>query len=175
MDHLTQFATDVAQSAGRLPMDHYGHMQSLEYKLKTNFKTRVDDLSDQLIRETIIRRFPSHSIYSEEQDTRLRGSEFIWVVDPLDGTVPYSYGTSDHFAVSIALLRDSRPLLGVICAPLRKELYVAERGRGATCNNRPLRVNPVHDLNRALLASDCGKLDRKALLPYKARLPARTG
>ncbi len=175
MNQLTQFAVETARAAGQLLLDNHSRMQTLEWKLRTNFKTRVDDLSDQLIRDAIIRRFPDHGIYSEEQEARLEGSEYSWVVDPLDGTIPYSYGSSDHFAVSIALLRNSEPLLGVIFAPLRDELYLAERGQGASCNGRPLRVNPVPDLNRALMAADCGKLEREALLPHLSRLLAPDG
>ncbi|MCL4369460.1 MAG: inositol monophosphatase [Chloroflexi bacterium] len=175
MNHFTKFAIEVAQAAGQLLLDHHGRMQTLEFKLRTNFKTQVDDLSDRLIRSAIIGNFPGHSILSEEQDARLQDSEFTWVVDPLDGTVPYSYGTSDHFGVSIALLQGREPILGVTFAPLRRELYVAERGGGASCNGRPLEVSRVDDLNRALMAADCGKLERESLIPYQQRLLAADG
>ncbi len=175
MTPFTQFAIETAQAAGRLLLDNHGRMQTLEFKLRTNFKTQVDDLSDQLIRKAIVGRYPDHTIYSEEQTARLQDSEYSWVVDPLDGTVPYTYGISDHFAVSIALLQGREPILGVIFAPLRGELYVAERGRGASCNGRPVRVNRVENLNRALMAADTGKLEREALIPYEKKLLAADG
>ncbi len=82
-----------------------------------------------------MKSFPDHNIYSEEQQNVDRGSEFTWVVDPLDGTIPYTFGISDHFSVSIALVKKNTPILGVIYAPKRNELYVAEKGEGAFCND----------------------------------------
>ena len=81
--HYRNFAITLAQDAGKILMRHYGHMQKIEHKSRTDFKTRVDDESDAFIRRKIIHTFPDHNIYSEEERTRNRNSDFSWVIDPL--------------------------------------------------------------------------------------------
>ena len=165
-----EFAISVAKEAGNLLMRHYGKMQKLEWKLATNFKTQVDDESDKLIRERIKENFPKHNIYSEEQDAIEQKSEYNWVIDPLDGTIPYAYGISDHFTVCVALVRNKTPILGVTYAPKRKELYVAEKGKGASCNGEKITSSLEDELNHAIIALEGGKatkfFNRKSIVPY---------
>lgn len=175
MEKYKEFAIKTAKEAGKLLVDKHGQIQKLEYKLKTNFRTQVDMESDKLIREAIIKNFPDHNIYSEEEDDRNNSSEFSWVFDPLDGTLPYTFGISDHFGVSIALVKGKTPILGVIYAPKRDELYVAEQGKGAFCNNSRIRASPVEDINKAMIALDYGKLEREKIIDYLAKLLSDRG
>ena len=152
-----KFAIETAQEAGNLLMRNYGRMQSLDWHSRTNFKIEVDDLSDKLIRKRIEDTFPEHNIYSEEQEGIDRNSEFSWVIDPLDGTIPYTYGISDHFSVCIALVKEKEPVLGVIYAPKRNEIYVAEKGAGAFCNADAISVSLEDNINHALVGTDPGR------------------
>ncbi|MBI5393451.1 inositol monophosphatase [Candidatus Woesearchaeota archaeon] len=174
-----QFAINTAKAAGNILMLHYQQIQEMEYKLKTNFKTKVDDLSDAFIRTEIQKHFPEHNIYSEEQENLEQQSDYTWVVDPLDGTLPYTYGISDHFAVSIGLAYKKRFILGVIYAPLRKELYVAEEGKGAFLNNKKITISTLSDINKAMLGIDygkgCGKNERLEILQLQRKLLADDG
>ena len=160
-------------------MKHYGKMQELIWKLKTNFKTQVDDESDAYIRACIQRRFPDHSIYSEETLAKEQESEWSWIVDPLDGTLPYTYGINDHFSVCIALAHHKQPVVGVISAPLRKELYVAEQGIGAYCNGEKISVSLEEEVNKVLIDFGGGKetnsFRRVTVAPYLAKLLSATG
>ena len=157
LSNYRTFAVKTALKAGDILMRNYGKIQALEWKLKTNFKIQVDDESDALIREEISRKFPAHSIYSEENRDKLGKSDLSWVVDPLDGTIPYTYGFCDHFSVCISLARGKKPIVGVIYAPLRNELYVAEEGNGVHCNNRKIRVSRNNNLNRSIIGFGAGK------------------
>lgn len=175
LQECRKFAVQTAQRAGRLLMRNYGKMQKLEWVLKTNFKTEVDTKSDNLIRAAISKKFPGHNIFSEENLAKDSGSELSWVVDPLDGTIPYRYGINDHFAVCLGLIRFYNPILGVIYAPKRKELYEAAQGQGAFLNGRPISVSQETNINHVLMGVDSGKLNRTASLGILEKLRADDG
>ena len=175
MTRYKEFAIRVAKEAGKILMDHYGELQKLEYTLRTNFKIKVDDESDSLIRSAIMEEFPDHNILSEEQENRQNDSEYSWVVDPLDGTLPYTFGISDHFGISIALVKGKAPILGVIYAPMRDELYTAELNKGAFLNQSAIRVSLVENINRAMIGVDYGKLSRGRIVGYQEKLLSDNG
>ncbi len=108
--------------------------KNIAIQTKQNWRdlvTRADIECDKAIREVITKTFPSHSIFSEELG---RGSEknaeWLWVIDPIDGTVNYTMG-EPMFGISIALLHNNQPYLGVVSMPALQELYWAEAGSGA--------------------------------------------
>src|SRR5881628_1874328 len=104
--------------------------------------------------------FPDDAILSEEHGVAAAGSSGRrWIVDPLDGTTNYAHGLP-VFGVSIALQAGRRVVLGVVYDPSRDELFVAERGRGATLNDAPIRVSATASLDESLLATG---------FPYKIR------
>lgn len=170
-----QFAVDLATQAGEILLSHYGAMQKLEWKLRTNFKTQVDDEVDSLIRRRITEAFPEHNIYSEEAAAKENQSEYSWVVDPLDGTLPYTFGVNDHFSVCIALAKGKMPVLGVTNAPKRGELYVAELGKGSRLNGQPIQTGDQADLNQAFIDLEYGKIDRAKHLAYQEKLLVADG
>ncbi len=170
-----RFAVNTARAAGHLLLKSQDRAHQIEWKLRTNFKTETDDASDQLIRDEIVSNFPDHNIFSEESAYRDRSSPFTWVVDSLDGTIPWAYGINDHFSISIALCRGKKPIVGVIYAPRRDELYVASEGNGTTLNNTPVSPLQETDINRVLMGIDFGKTDRTSGLPYLAKLLAPDG
>lgn len=169
------FAEQLTQEATAIMMANHGKMQQLEYKLRTNFKTQVDDEIDQHVRRRIHETYPDHNIYSEEEADEDRRSEWSWVVDPLDGTLPYTYGMNDHFGVCVALVKGKTPVLGIVSQPKREDYYLAELGKGATRNGQPIKVSDLDDLNKAMIGLDYGKLDRARILPIQAKLLAEDG
>ncbi len=165
------FAIEIAKQAGRVVMDF--HTQRLEpiWTSATHFKTAADDASDNLIRIAIVKRFPDHNIWSEETASREKESEFTWVIDAVDGTIGLRTGITDHFGVSIALCKGKTPIVGVINAVKRKELYTAEIGKGAFCNGSPIRVaEEITNINQVLMGVDSGKQERTKHLPYLEKL-----
>lgn len=120
--------------------------------------TPYDLKSDKLLVEGLSSRYPGHNLLTEETGLVERGSEFTWVVDPLDGTTNFASG-NPLFCVTLALLRRGEPLLGVTFLPVLGELFLAERGKGAflertdTGERVPIRVSEVEELSRAYMYS----------------------
>jgi len=106
-----EFAIKTARLAGdNILMRDYGRILNLEWKDRVEFKTKIDDESDKFIRKEISEHFPDHNIISEETRDKNTRSQYSWVVDPLDGTIPFTYGFTDHFSVCIGLTREKLPV-----------------------------------------------------------------
>jgi myo-inositol-1(or 4)-monophosphatase len=101
--------------------------------------TEVDIRAERAIVNTIRRHFPDHVIHSEEMGTSDGESEWMWQIDPLDGTNNFVIGLP-LYGVSITLCHRERPVLGVIVDSHQERVYIAERDRGAVCGSQPLRV-----------------------------------
>ncbi len=137
--------------AGRVLGRDFGHVKK-RYKGPSDIVTRADLESQRLILSLLRRRFPDHDFLAEEKASRQTGAEFCWVVDPLDGTTNYAHGYPVA-CVSIGLVRRGRPVLAGIEDPFRKERFLAQEGRGATMNGRPLRVSRSRRLSESLLVT----------------------
>jgi myo-inositol-1(or 4)-monophosphatase len=149
---MLNFAIGVARDAGRLIRDRVGTNIGIDHKGSIDLVTDVDLASERLIREAISTYYPRHEILAEEGGLSESGSEYRWVVDPLDGTTNYAHGYPT-FCVSIALECKGEPVLGVVYDPMRDELFSAEHGAGATLNNRPIHVSTITDLMQGMLST----------------------
>jgi myo-inositol-1(or 4)-monophosphatase len=149
---MLNFAIRVAQDAGRLLRDRLGSAIDIEHKGSINLVTDVDLASERLICEAISTYYPRHEILAEEGGLSESNSHYRWIVDPLDGTTNYAHGYP-IFCVSIALEYKGEIVLGVVYDPMREELFTAERGAGATLNNRAIRVSKTDDLGQSLLST----------------------
>ena len=149
---MLNFAIRVAQDAGRLLRDRLGTRIQVNLKGDINLVTDVDIASEHLIREAIADHYPRHQVLAEEEGLHDAASEYRWVVDPLDGTTNYAHGFP-IFAVSIALERNGETMLGVVYDPMRDELFAAERGSGASLNNKAIHVSSTEPLSRSMLST----------------------
>ena len=122
--------------------------KSSEYDLVTNIDTR----SERELINRIKAEYPEHGILSEEAGSTGEDSEFLWIIDPLDGTVNYAHGFP-VFTISVALQYRAAVILGVVHAPALGELYEAAEGYGAYLNGVRLQVAQVSELNKAILAT----------------------
>lgn len=147
-------AVETALAAGRLLRERLGQVQEIRFKGTVNLVTEVDEASERLIVERIRAAFPEHAILSEEGgvSSSAQDARYLWVVDPLDGTTNYAHGYP-LFAVSIALVVDGTPELGVVYQPVLDELFLAERGAGAYLNGRRIQVSDQETMIMALLAT----------------------
>jgi len=161
-------AVDAARRAGVLLLDQLGGPRHVEYKTgPTNLVTDMDRRAESLIVDALRAAFPGHAILTEEAGDLAGSSSERWIVDPLDGTTNYAHGIP-VFAVSIALVVDGRPQVGVVYDPSRDECFVAERGGGATLNGRPLRVSSTAVLDAGVVATGFAytiRQDRDTNLP----------
>ncbi|MBI4224540.1 MAG: inositol monophosphatase, partial [Deltaproteobacteria bacterium] len=121
MRDYTQPAIEIAKEAGQLQIEKLKQTRTIEYKGKFNIVTEVDKACEKLIVDFLRDRFPSHDILAEEGTDIDKSSEWLWIIDPLDGTVNYSH-RYPLFSVSIALLNKGRPVVGVVYEPNRDEL-----------------------------------------------------
>ena len=159
-------AVDAARSAGALLLRRIDSIREVRHKSAVDLVTDVDLQSEHEVCATLLAAFPNHTILGEEGGARAQaGSDprFRWIVDPLDGTTNYAHGFP-FFCVSIGLEVEGELSLGVVYAPSLDELFVAERGRGATLNGQPIQVSATDRLQDALLATG---------FPYERNLLAR--
>ncbi len=147
----------MARDAGRILIERQGRNLQISSKGDINLVTEADLAAENLIIERISSYYPRHAILAEESGASIVNetaptSEWKWIIDPLDGTTNYAHGYP-CFCVSIAAERNGRIELGVVYDPVREEMFAAERGQGATLNERTIRVSEVDDLNRAMLCT----------------------
>lgn len=95
--------------------------------------------------------YPDHNVIDEEAGVIDNGSEYTWVIDPIDGTSNFAAGTPDY-GIMIGLLENDIPVAGGVVAPALNKLYVAVKGQGATCNGAPIRVTAETELINALVS-----------------------
>ena len=147
-------ASEIARRAGTLLMEYFAQGVKTEYKgLGTvDVVTEADRVSEKLIVDSLRAVFPSHGVVGEEGARSQGSGEFLWYVDPLDGTTNFAHGFP-VFCVSLGLVRSNEVLAGVIFDPTRSELFTAERGAGATLNGRRIQVSKIARLGESLLGT----------------------
>jgi myo-inositol-1(or 4)-monophosphatase len=153
MHPVLTIAVRAARSAGNIILRYSERLDTLTVKEKSlhDFVSEVDGLAEQAIIGTLRKAYPGHAILAEESGAH-EGSEYQWVIDPLDGTTNFLHGFP-QFAVSIGLRYRGVIEHGVVFDPLRNELFTASRGAGASLNDRRIRVSKVRRLDQALLGT----------------------
>lgn len=122
-------------------------------KGRADLVTEADLASQELILSQIKKHFPGDDyLLEEEGGTKLTGSQYLWIADPLDGTNNFAHGYP-HSAVSIGLLKNNEPYLGGILDPFRKEMFFASKGGGAFLNGLPIKVTGAEKLSSSLLVT----------------------
>jgi myo-inositol-1(or 4)-monophosphatase len=153
LSEYAEFASEAVRAAGAILRERFGRPHDVRFKGTVDLVTEADRAAEALIAELIRERYPGHHLLGEEG---ARGAEapspFRWVVDPLDGTTNFAHNLP-HFAVSIGLERQGKPVVGAVYDPLRDELFLGVHGGGATLNGAPLRVSATDDLLRSLLVT----------------------
>jgi myo-inositol-1(or 4)-monophosphatase len=119
---------------------------------KHNLVTEYDMISEKIILDTIHAIYPDHNILTEESGSFLQQSEVTWIIDPLDGTVNFAHGIP-IFCISIAVAIGEEVVIGVVYQPIVKELFVAEKNKGATLNDKPIYVSKTSSIDEAILAT----------------------
>jgi len=145
---------ETARDAGRILLEKFGRKIEISKKGEINLVTEADLASEKFIVDRIRTQYPRHSILAEESgEAKYSGDgDLKWIIDPLDGTTNYAHGYP-CFCVTIALEREGRIVLGVTYDPTRDEMFSAERGRGASLNNKRIEVSDKKKLIESLLVT----------------------
>lgn len=161
-DTIREFAIELAMRAGDLLRQILTRgLDGNRTRAKAghfDIVTEADLASERLILDALRAAFPSHAIYAEESaDGGLPSTEWLWLVDPVDGTTNYSHGLP-IYAVNLALAHRGRPVLGVTHYPAGRQTFWAEQGGGAwlrdgSGTDSRITVSAVSELNRSLLAT----------------------
>lgn len=150
---MLNFAIETAREAGQILLEKFGRKISVSKKGDIDLVTEADLASEKLIIERIRSHYPKHSILAEEsgEAISLDGvNTWKWIIDPLDGTTNFAHGYP-CFCVTLALEHDGEIVVGVTFDPTRNELFAAEKGKGATLNNKPMRVSETEKLSESLI------------------------
>ena len=150
MDPL-DLAIAAARSAATLLRSHFGTALNVNALEAHDIKLELDVQCQALITGMILAEFPDHAIYGEEGLAGNQSSPFHWIIDPIDGTVNFFYGIP-HFCISIALRQGSELILGVICDPIRDELWQVRKGGPALLNGKPCAVSTRATIPEAILS-----------------------
>ncbi|UHA74856.1 inositol monophosphatase family protein [Paenibacillus sp. 481] len=162
--NYTAVAVNCAAKSGEWIKSKLGQYKSLQLKSSLHdLVTEVDKGAEQMIRRLIMTHFPHHAILGEEgvepgtDVSRLaleqaQSEEYLWIVDPLDGTTNFVHGFP-FYSVSIALAHRGEVIVGVVYDPMRDELFVAEKGKGAYVHGSPIQVADERELSGSLIAS----------------------
>ena len=121
---MLKFIENLAETAGKMALEERKHFSSdeIHFKNAKDLVTDVDRKVEQFIRGEIAAAYPDHAVLGEEGGTTNTGkSEYLWVIDPIDGTTSFVHG-SPMYSVSIGLFRDGRPYAGAVCVPRLGEL-----------------------------------------------------
>jgi myo-inositol-1(or 4)-monophosphatase len=148
-----EYAKQWAVEAGAIQLEYLNkNIKSSTKSTEVDMVTEVDLLCEKLIISRIREVYPLHSIISEEAGKSSDENEYVWVIDPLDGTNNYFHGYP-VFAVSIALRQGDEPLVGVVYMPYAGEMFYAAKGMGAFLNDEKITVSSTNNLRGALLAT----------------------
>ena len=153
LEPLLNIAIRAARRAGDIIIRYVDRIHQLEItdKGRNEFVSEVDRMAEHEIIETIRETHPDHAFLGEESG-QAGDSDFVWIIDPLDGTTNFLHGFP-MFSVSIALQKGARLECGVVYDPMRQELFTAARGQGAQLDGRKIRVSPRRSLEGALIGT----------------------
>lgn len=153
LENWLDIATEAALAAGAILQGSWGKLEQIEEKGRPgDLVTEADQAAEAAVLAVLQRHLPNHQILAEESGKIGDQSEYLWAIDPLDGTTNYAHGYPIA-AVSVGLLISGVPSLGVVYNPFRDELFRAATGYGATCNRRPIRVSATAELSKSLLVT----------------------
>ncbi|HEY8384508.1 MAG TPA: inositol monophosphatase family protein [Microvirga sp.] len=177
---LMTVMTDAVMKASRSLKRDFGEVENLQVSRKGpgDFVSAADRKAEQILRDALEKARPGYGLVMEESGV-VEGTDTShrWHIDPLDGTTNFLHGLP-QFCISVGLERDGQVVAGVIYDPIKDEMFIAEKGKGAYLNNRRIRVSSRTDLADALVGCGLphvGKGDHGLFLREAATVMAQVG
>lgn len=153
---MLHFAKELARDCGELLLERWDQLRTVSFKdTAIDLVTDADRAAEDFLVKAIQKRYPDHQIFGEEGTggpELLDHDGYVWILDPLDGTVNYAHHIP-MFAVSIGILKDGEPEFAVVFLPALGELFSAAKGQGAYLNDKPIQVSKHSELKDCLLAT----------------------
>ena len=156
-DAYLSFAEELADASGAEVLKYFRRPLDVESKADTSPVTIADRQSEKAMRDLIEKRFPSHGIVGEEFGKKDENAEFVWVLDPIDGTKSFITG-SPLFGTLIALLHNGEPVVGVINQPYIRERWTGAKGEPSRFNGREIHTRKCESLEKSAVFSTGGRL-----------------
>lgn len=145
-----QFALDLARRTGEVIRANFALGMKKEWKKDETPVTKTDFEVNRLLINAVKERFPDHGVFGEEESLGNAGREYVWVCDPVDGTIPFSHGIPTCMFL-LALTRNGESLLGVAYDPFMDRMFFAEKGKGAFLNGERIFVSKQKEMKNALV------------------------
>lgn len=159
---VLQTATKAALVGGLVTMKYFKRLKQVSSKKGAGLVSEADRESEAIIKDIVLSRFPHHQFLGEEGGMTSGASQYLWHVDPLDGTTNYIHGFP-FFCVSIGVEVNGELEVGVVHAPLLKQTFVASRGGGAFLNGKSISVSQASKIEDSLLATGFSYSGRKLI------------
>ena len=151
---MKNFLNNIITRAGEISLDYKARLHEVQITRKDTVKdlvTEADVAVENYLVEQIKKHYPDHAICGEESGDH-SGNEFRWVIDPIDGTTSFIHDLP-FYSISIALQKNDQTILAAVFAPVLDELFMAERGQGATFNDQPIGVSSRTELSDCLITT----------------------
>ncbi len=142
MSEIQKIIEQAAKEAGKILLSYYGKLYKISKKENAGIVTEADKAAEEKIISLIKKHFPDHSILAEESGLNEQRSSYKWLIDPLDGTTNFSRQIP-FFCVSIGFEKDKELVAAAVLDPIHKELFTAQKGKGAFCNGKKISVSNV--------------------------------
>jgi len=172
LDDFLALASDLADAAGEAIRPHFRQRIAVDDKPDLSPVTIADRNAEAAMRRLITARFPDHGIIGEEYGAERENAEFVWVLDPIDGTKSFISGVP-LFGTLIALAHRGRPILGIIDQPISRERWIGATGRPTTFNGSTVRCRPCPALAAATVFSTSPDMFKGADAAAQARVAAK--
>ena len=152
LNEFVEFANSLADTASKTSMHYFRNNLVIENKDDESPVTIADKETENLIRNQIRDKYPNHGILGEEYENENIDAEFIWVIDPIDGTRSYIAGHKD-FGNLISLLHNNKPVLGIINCPAHNERWIGIKNKKTTCNKIEVTCSNINKIENAYIFS----------------------
>ncbi|MBK7630364.1 MAG: inositol monophosphatase [Ignavibacteriales bacterium] len=144
---------EIAGVAGEIVRNGFGKNFQVEYKTnEKNLVTEIDKKSEIAIMDFISRKYPTHNILTEESGEHKKYSDYLWVIDPIDGTTNFAHGLP-IFSVSIGVMKKNEIIAGVVYDVMQNIFYSAEKGSGTFANDKKIKVSDNYNIGLGVLVT----------------------
>lgn len=143
---------DIIKEAGEIFKEGYNSVKDITFKGEKDLVTQYDVAVENFLKEKFFKEFPDFNIIAEESNNENIEFNDSIIIDPIDGTTNF-VNSVPHCAISVGIYKDKKPYIGIVYNPILDELYSAQKGQGAYCNGKRLKVSDDEKLETSLIAT----------------------